>query len=208
MIESNNKDNINSENKHIKSESKICEEYELTSIVIVEKDDKNTDMHIVETECHDVACMQHAYNKLIIDNKCHKYMENKYRRYNEVLEILGGLLIFSSFSLSIMTNADENAGETSKSIPVVTILSSLMALIKGIQQTCKYAKKEKAHRICATIAKDLSDSIDYLIEKYKTGTLGDKIFREKIDDIEIQIASFRRQQEDIPMNVKHKFIKK
>ncbi len=127
----------------------------------------------------------------------HEILANKYRWYSKVVTYSG--IIISGVSFVMSTVLGQNASSTNAPLAAA---SGIALVIKGSNQYCNFGEKASAHAHSYGTALDLADDIEYIILKNNHTK---ESLTQALDVYEERIKSFRKTEEPIPIDIKHKY---
>jgi hypothetical protein len=135
-----------------------------------------------------------------ISADCHTFLRDKYNKRAKIIGMFNIILSFVSFILSASGGGNNSIG-TNINIPLA-IITGLATAVSGIKQISYPSEKANAHDLNYKTAMDLEDDIEYIILKNNHTV---KSLQHSLEVYEERIKSFRKSEEQIPIEVKERF---
>jgi hypothetical protein len=164
----------------------------------------NVDLDVI-IDCSDddikrnlLVLLEKKMTSLQIAARYHELLANKYRWRSKLVTYSSIIVTGVSFVMSTVLGQSESA----TNVPLA-IASGIALVIKGSQQYCDFGEKAKAHTQSWSTALDLADDIEYIILKNNHTT---ESLQHALDVYEERIKSFRKTEEPIPLDIKHKYV--
>lgn len=144
-----------------------------------------------------LTLLEKKMTSLQISARYHEILANTYSWRAKIVNYSSILVTGLGFVMS--TVLGENDGTAN--VPLA-IISGIAIIIKGSEEYCDYDEKATLHKQNYSEALDMADDIEYII--LKNNHSRDSL-QHALDIYEERIKSFRKNEEPIPVEIKHKY---